>query len=104
MGMLTAWKQCWNEMHGDGLLSAGWGAQVSLADLVIFLTLLHRFRRRKSKTTQEAAYTPLRHLQDVLLSLWAGLLDRRLLSLEMASEAPVASVFRTAGVCINLAL
>jgi len=100
--MLTAWKQCWNEMHADGLFSAGWEAQVSLPDVVIFLTLLHRFRSSKrKKTMQDAAYTL---LQDALLSLLGRLLDQHLLSLEMASEAPVARVFRTVKVCTNLAL
>lgn len=104
-GMLTAWTQCWNEMHADGFLSAGWEAQVSFPDMIIFLTLLHRFRRSKrKKTMQEAAYTLMRHLQDSLLSLLADLLDRHLLSLEMASEAPLARVFRTARVCTNLVL
>ena len=71
----------------------------------VLVTLLHRFRRSKrKKTMQEASYTLLRHLQDVLLSLWADLLDRHLLSLEMASEAPLARVFRTARVCTNLGL
>ena len=77
--------------------------QVSLENVLV--TLLHRFRRSKrKKTMQEASYTLLRHLQDVLLSLWADLLDRHLLSLEMASEAPLARVFRTARVCTNLGL
>ena len=92
-------------MHAGGLWSAGWEAQVSLPDVVIFLTLLHRFRRSKRKETmQDTAYTLLRHLQDVLLSLLGRLLDQHLLSLEMASEAPVACVFRTVRVCTNLAL
>ena len=92
-------------MHADGLLSAGWEAEVSLPNVVIFPTLLHRFRRSKrKKTTQDAAYILLRHLRDVLLSLLGRLLDQHLLSLEMASEAPVARVFRTLRVCANLAL
>ena len=95
-GMLASWKQCWNEMHVSGLLVSVWAEQVSLTDLLVFLTLLHRFRRSKRKQAmQTLAYNLMRKLQNVLLSTIASLLDRHLLLLTNVEEVPPARKFRT---------
>ena len=95
-GMLASWKQCWNEMHVSGHLAYVWEEQVSLTDLIVFLTLLHRFRRSKRKQAmQTLAYNLMRKLQTALLSTIASLLDRHLLSLTNVEEVPPARKFRT---------